>query len=85
MALADEIVSAAKMNSNALGSLTRNSNVSAYEQAYWAAMSNGTGESFGGIYNGLGVSSCSPWMGWSRSLSHFSGNAHGALAICVAL
>ena len=56
MDLADEIVNAAKSNSNALSSLQRNAAVAAYEEDYWAAMSNGTQENFGGIYNGLGVS-----------------------------
>lgn len=53
--LADEIVNAAKSNSNALSSLQRNAAVAAYEEDYWAAMSNGTQENFGGIYNGLGA------------------------------
>lgn len=56
MDLADEIINAAKNNANALGSLQRNAAVASYEQDYWAAMSNGTSENYGGIYNSLGVS-----------------------------
>lgn len=58
VSLADEIILATKtlrdmkMDGN---SLTRNPEVSSYEELYWAAMSNGTGESFMEAYNGLGM------------------------------
>ena len=61
IALADEIVSASR-SSNALDSLKKNSKVEAYEQDYWSAMSNGTGESFVGMNNGLGVSNQTPYQ-----------------------
>lgn len=53
--LADEVLAAVQANSAASNALKRNSKVQAYEQDYWAAMSNGTGETFTGTYNGLGV------------------------------
>lgn len=56
VALADEILSAAR-GRNVLNTLTPNSAVTTYEQAYWAAMSNGTQENYMSSYNGLGVSS----------------------------
>lgn len=53
--LADEILAAAKSNQAAFNALRRSPKVAAYEQEYWAAMSNGTGEEFTGAYRGLGV------------------------------
>ena len=71
MDLADEIVNAAKSNANALGSLQRNSAVAAYEEDYWAAMSNGTQESYGTIYNGLGVMCLTAFLFLSPRQSSF--------------
>ena len=52
--LADELVSAARTR-NALSTLSPNKAVLAYDQAYWAAMTNGSQEDYTSMYNGLGV------------------------------
>lgn len=92
--LADEILAAAQANSAASNALRRNTKVENYEQAYWAAMSNGTGETFLGTYNGLGAPSiygydkCAETDGqffWSGAPWDFNARTYVAYTLSTAL
>lgn len=45
-----------KSNAATISSLRGNAALANYENNYWMAMTNGTGENFMGAYNSLGVS-----------------------------